>query len=67
MLSAVKLVARVKKEGMRPKRSAQSATIRYNRIAYWKRKEILRFGSYLVLPCKTDELQRLMRLSTKRP
>jgi len=34
MLSAVKLVARVKKEGMRPKRSAQSATIRYNRIAY---------------------------------
>jgi len=42
--------ARVKQEGMRPRRPALSATIRYNKIANWKRKEIFGICTTLELP-----------------
>jgi len=39
---------------LRPRKPARSATIRYNRIAQWKRKEISGIWSYLELPRRTD-------------
>jgi len=39
---------------MRPERHARSATIRYNRIANWKRKEMFGICSCLELPWKTN-------------
>jgi len=53
ILRTLRLI-RAYSKGMQPKLPARSATIRYNRIANWKRKEIFGTCSYLELPCRTD-------------